>query len=327
MSTPNNPGEFPTYPTGPSYGGEGGYGGGMGQAPYGQPSYGQPPMGQQQPMGQPMYGGPMMPPAAPRKKSRKGLWITLGVIAGVLVLACGGIGFFLFSIGQAVAQPITAATTFCTDLKTQNYTAAYGLLSTKQKGQVTQDLFSQGAKLQDQVDGQVTSCTLQSNSSAGFQFDSSKGTATLPATVQRTQAWTGKLQLVKQGSGWKIDDIDQSLQGRDIAPIVVGNVFCQSLASGDFHTAYALLSAKQQGLATEDEFKQQITAADPSTGATVTIQGCTPKFTSYTVSDTSATLQSSLNVSVNGTAVSLDVTLSFVKEGGAWKIDDLRFPQ
>jgi uncharacterized protein DUF3828 len=317
MSTPNNPGEFPTYPTGPSYGSGGAYGGGMGQ-----PGYGQPPMGQP-----PMYGQPMMPPAAPAKKSRKRLWITLGVIAGVLVLACGGIGFFLFSLGQAVAQPITVATTFCTDLKTQNYTAAYGLLSSKQKGQATQDLFSQGAKLQDQVDGQVTGCTLQSNSSAGFQFDSSKGTATLPATVQRTQAWNGKLKLVKEGSDWKIDDIDASLQGRDIAPIVVGNVFCQALASGDFHTAYATFSSHLQSQSTEEQFQQSFVAAFQQAGVQIKVVGCTPKFGSYTVSDTSATLDSSLDISANGTTVSVGTRLSFVKEGGVWKIDNLDVSQ
>lgn len=321
MSTPNNPGEFPTYPTGPSYGGEGAYGGGMGQ-----PGYGQPPMGQ--PMyGQPAYGQPMMPPAAPAKKSRKRLWITLGVIAGVLVLACGGIGFVFFSAFQEALKPVTVATTFCNDLKAQNYTTAYDLLSSNAQGQVSRDLFVQASQLQDQIDGTVKSCGPVTGSGADTKIDVNAGKASLKATVQRNQAFTGNISLVKQGSDWKVDDIDASLQGRDIAPIIVADTFCKALVANDFHTAYALLSTRQQGLATEDEFKQQITSPDPTTGETVTIQGCTPKFGSYTVSATSATLQSSLSASVGGTTGSVDVTLTFVKEGGNWKIDKLDTPQ
>ncbi len=316
MSTPNNPGEFPTYPTGPSYGG------GMGQPPmYGQPGYGQPGYGQ------PGYGQPMMPPAAPRKKSRKGLWITLGVIAGVLVLACGGIGFVFFSAFQEALKPVNVATTFCNDLKGQKYTTAYDLLSSNAQGQISRDLFVQGAQLQDQIDGTVKSCGPVTGGSADAKIDVNAGKATLKATVQRNQAFTGNILLIKQGSDWKIDDIDSSLQGRDIAPIVVADTFCKALVANDFHTAYSLLSARQQGLATEDEFKQQITSPDPTTGETVTIQGCTPKFGSYTVSDTSATLQTSLTASVGGTSGSADFTLTFVKEGGAWKIDKLDSPQ
>ena len=317
MSTPNNPGEFPTYPSGPSYGGGGAYGGGMGQ-----PGYGQPPMGQP-----PMYGQPMMPPAAPAKKSRKRLWITLGVIAGVLVLACGGIGFVFFSAIQEALKPVTVATTFCNDLKAQNYTTAYDLLSSNAQGQVSRDLFVQAAQLQDQIDGTVKSCAPVTGSSANTKIDVNAGKASLKATVQRNQAFTGNILLIKQGSDWKIDDIDASLQGRDITPIITADTFCKALVAGDFHTAYSLLSARQQGLATEDEFKQQITSPDPTTGQTVTIKGCTPKFGSYTVSDTSATLQSSLSASVSGATGSIDITLTFVKEGGAWKIDKLDTPQ
>src|SRR5689334_17397093 len=234
MSTPNNPGEFPTYPTGPSYGGGGAYGGGMSQPPMGQPGYGQPMYG----YGQPPMGQPMMPPAAPAKKSRKRLWITLGVIAGVLVLVCGGIGFVVFfSAVQEALKPVTVATTFCNDLKAQSYGAAYDLLSSGAQGQVSRDLFVQGAQLQDQIDGTVKSCGPVTGSGADSKIDVNAGKATLKATVQRNQAFTGNILLVKQGSDWKIDDIDAKLQGRDIAPIIVADVFCKAVVANDYHTA------------------------------------------------------------------------------------------
>ena len=91
-----------------------------GQQPYtepGQPPYGQQPYGGQQPAGQPyageQYGQPQYPgqqpyggsggpggPGAP-KKSRRTLWIVLGVIAAVLVLLVGGCTALLVAAGNA----------------------------------------------------------------------------------------------------------------------------------------------------------------------------------------------------------------------------------
>ena len=91
-----------------------------GQQPYAepvQPPYGQQQYGGQQPAGQPYageqygqpqypgqqpYGGPGGPggPGAP-KKSRRTLWIVLGVIAAVLVLLVGGCTALLVAAGNA----------------------------------------------------------------------------------------------------------------------------------------------------------------------------------------------------------------------------------
>jgi flagellar basal body-associated protein FliL len=295
MSTPNYPEGYPSYPGG--------------QPGYGQPGYGQP-------MGQ------MPPPAPPKKKSRRGLWIILSIIV-VLLLACiAGFGILFYNAAQIALQPLQAAQNFCNDLKTQDYSSAYNMLSTTYQGQVTQTQFTQGSQLHDQIDGKVQSCPLASNSNFSFNLGNGPTTASFNATVTRNKTFTGKISMIKEGSAWKVDALDQSLQGTDIGPIVVANTFCQALVAQDYQTAYNQLSARQHGLATEAQFASEIQSG--GLGASVKIVGCTPNFTTYAASvvpNTKATLDSSLNISAQGTTVPVSTTLSFVYESGAWKID------
>lgn len=98
-------GAAPTYGQQPSYGGSPGYD----QQSYGQPNtygqsaYSQPTYGQQQP-GYGQQGGYGQQPAAPAKKSNKGLLI--GVIAAVVVLALAALILFVYP------GPLKKATTF-----------------------------------------------------------------------------------------------------------------------------------------------------------------------------------------------------------------------
>jgi hypothetical protein len=295
MSTPNYPGGYPSYPGG-------------------QPGYGQGEYGQQ--MGQ------MPPPAPPRKRSRRGLWIALSIIAVVLLLACGGIGLLIYNAAQIALQPLQAAQHFCDDLKTQDYTAAYTLLSINYQGKVTQTQFTQGSQLHDQIDGKVQNCAPASNNNFSFNLGNGPTTASFNATVTRNKAFTGKISMVKESSAWKVDALDPSLQGTDIGPLVVANTFCQALAAQDYKAAYNQLSARQQGLATESQFASQIQSG---LGSNVKITGCTPNYSTYAASvvpNTKASLDSSLNISTQGTTVPVPATLAFVYEGGAWKIDD-----
>jgi flagellar basal body-associated protein FliL len=302
MSTPNYPEGYPSYP-----GGQPGYG----QPGYGQSGYG-PPMGQ------------MPPPTLPKKKSRRGLWIILSIIV-VLLLACiAGFGILFYNAAQIALQPLQAAQNFCNDLKTQDYSSAYTMLSTNYQGQVTQTQFTQGSQLHDQIDGKVQSCAPASNNNFSFNLGNGPTTASFNATVTRNKAFTGKISMVKEGSAWRVDALDQSLQGTDIGPIVVANTFCQALVAQDYKTAYSTLSARQQGLATEAQFASQIQSG---LGASVKITGCTPNYSSYAASvvpNTSATLNSSLNVSTQGTTVPVPTTLTFVYESGTWKIDNFK---
>jgi len=198
------------------------------QPPYGQPPTQYTPPGQeqpQQPYGQPPYQGPTQPypqqaygqgqyggpppnyPQPPQKKSRKWLWITLGIIAAVLVLGCGGcaiasaagIGFF----ASTVAGPTTTANAYYQAIKNQDYAKAYTYWDTSKVTSVGgQQLTEQGFVLltqsQDKIRGQVTSFS-QTN------FSVNNDTATVTMSVTRNGSpYTVELQMDKVGSDWKI---------------------------------------------------------------------------------------------------------------------------
>jgi hypothetical protein len=265
----------------------------------------------------------------PANKSRRGLWITLGVIGGLLVICCAGvIGLFVYAAVQA-SKPIEAATKFCNDLKAQDYTSAYALLSTNYQGQVTSAQFTQASQLHDQIDGKVQNCGLQTGSSTGFSFDFNNNTAKLAAQTSRNKTFTGTMVLIKQGDNWKVDSIDQSLQGTDLGPLQVANDFCAKVAAANYAGAYADFSSSHQAQITEAQYeanlKQALAAASKQTGTAVTIAGCKPDLTSYAVSadDTSASINSQLLVQAGSVQQAVPQKATFVKEASGWKIDTL----
>src|SRR5258708_3945979 len=87
--------------------------------------WGQQPQYQPQWQEQPGYPQPFQPP---NKKSRKGLWIALAIVAAVLVFGCVGIAALLAAGGHAVQnaanQASTAIATAATGLPTQQPTSA-----------------------------------------------------------------------------------------------------------------------------------------------------------------------------------------------------------
>jgi hypothetical protein len=207
---PNNPygqgqpqqpyGQPPTQYTPPAYGPDQ-------QQPYGQPQYGGPPS-----PGQPQYGGP--PPfAQPQKKtSLRWLWITLGVIGGILVLSCAGcaiagaLGFNF--LAQAVGPQITVQQ-YYQAVKQQDYATAYSFLTSDasvsangQSGPVSgESSFQTAATTLDTTLGTVTSYTANTQGS-----DTSHVTVTV--TRSRGGSYDVHLVLVKVGNNWKIQSAD-----------------------------------------------------------------------------------------------------------------------
>jgi hypothetical protein len=216
---PNNPygqgqpqqpyGQPPTQYIPPTYGPDQ-------QQPYGQPpSYGpdqQQPYGQPPPFGQPQYGGP--PPfAQPQQKtSLRWLWITLGIIGGVLVLSCAGcviagaLGFNF--LAQAVGPQITVQQ-YYQAVKQQDYTTAYSFLTSDATVSVNgqsvpvsgESSFQTAATTLDTTLGTVSSYTTNTQGS-----DTSHVTVTV--TRSRGGSYKVHLVLVKVGNNWKIQSAD-----------------------------------------------------------------------------------------------------------------------
>lgn len=210
---PNQPPTPPPYsPYPPTYPGAA-----PGQPLYGQPPYGQPPYGQ--PYGAPpMYPAyPGYPPPQPQKNSNRTLWIILGVVGGVLLLACLACVGIVYVVGQQVASsPLLGSTvvvsTFCAEEESQDYAAAYNQLSANLQGQMTQDQFVSRSEALDTSNGTVSQC------SPAPSGDAAQGSSNVSfdMTIQRdlngtTSSSTGTITVVNSGGSWKIDTIDSSL--------------------------------------------------------------------------------------------------------------------
>ncbi len=270
---------------------------------------------------------PMQAPA--KKKPRRRLWVTLGVVGGLLVVFCaGGVGLFVYAAAQA-AKPLEVATTFCADVKARDYSSAYGLLSTNYQSQIKQSAYVQTAQLQDQVDGPVKNCGLQTGNSSSFSFDFNRKTASVAAQIVRNKALTGNIALVEEGSDWKIDSLDASLQGTDVGPLETGNSFCAALAAGNYGAAWQEFSADFKSKDPESQYvngiKQGLAQLSQQYGVAVKIGGCKLQLSTYTVSadDTSASVTSDLIVTAGAQSGDQPQKMALVKESDGWRIDSL----
>src|SRR6266480_7905424 len=175
-----------------------------GQPPYGQPQ--QPPYqqqwGQQPPQDYaptqyvaPAYGAQpvpgYMPPQQPRR-SRRGLWIVLGIIWGLIVLSCAACGI-LFALGAgplvnivgSIAGPAYTVNQYYNAVEKQDYTTAFSYISTNStvlNGQIsTQDLYTSAAQAVDAAKGKVTSFSI-----GNISLTNNNNTAIVTVTVTRS---------------------------------------------------------------------------------------------------------------------------------------------
>jgi len=204
------------------------------QPPYGQPPYGQPGQPQQPPYGQqwgqqpppdyaptqyvaPAYGAQpvpgYMPPQQPRK-SRRGLWIVLGIIGGLIVLSCALCGI-LFALGagplsnivRSIAGPAYTVNQYYNAVEKQDYTTAYSYIDqnlTASNGQpLTQQVYMLAADGLDTVKGKVTNFNVKNVTT--------NATATnVIVTVTRANgsSYDVHLQLQQVNGAWKITSYD-----------------------------------------------------------------------------------------------------------------------
>lgn len=211
--------------------------------------------------GEPEYGQFQEPP---RKKSRRGLWITLGVVAAVLVVTCAGIGV---GIMQYTA-PAAAAGLFCGNLKVQNYTASYTLLDSTLRAQETSALFAEANADLDRTEGAITNCKAATGANA-YVYSLGGSTATAVLVTQRANGGTfqGAVHLLKEGGSWKVAALDPALFGVDLQALVRMDAYCAALQSQQYDTAYAMLSKGQQAKQKQTDYTQDAQWRDQIDGA------------------------------------------------------------
>jgi hypothetical protein len=195
----------------PSAYGQPPYGGPQSSSPYGQPQYGGPPG--QAPYGAPPYGSPEMVQPPPKKKSSlRWLWITLGIVGGLVILGCGGCAIAgAFGIGflaKTVAAPITTVNSYYQAVENQNYTQAYSYLQIDtftaggQTITASPQAFTQLASGLDTARGKVTNYSIKNT-------NVTSDTATITVDVTRSgQAYTVTIQLRQVNGTWKIVQFD-----------------------------------------------------------------------------------------------------------------------
>lgn len=262
--------------------------------------------------GQAYAGGP-----PPTRKSRKGLWITLGVIAAVLVVGCSGVGFAFYQF----LAPATAAGEMCGVFKTQNYTAGYTLLSANLRAQISADQFAQTGQALDQIEGKVQSCG-QATGGTAYQYSLGSGTASVTVVLARASAGNmqGTIHLKNESGGWKVDGLDAGLLGVSLGALETTNTFCNDLKSQNYSGAYDLLGSATQGTVKSADFIQIEQIHDQLDGS---VSACALAGLAQGNTESNAGLTVSISRSKLGEKQG---GLRLAVEGGAWKIVSIDAP-
>jgi hypothetical protein len=117
----------------------------------------------------------------------------------------------------ATLEPVVAAANFCSHEINADYHGAYAQLSAHLQSQVTEQQFVSDNQARDATEGPLVGC------SAAPSTDSTPSTS--PNTILELNIWSGPVTgnappvnqsgtvtLVQEGSEWKVDAIDSSLQ-------------------------------------------------------------------------------------------------------------------
>ena len=144
------------------------------------------------------------------RQSRRGLWTTLGIVGGVLVIGLLAFGVLvttgvivgLSAFFHTTNQPVPVAAHYYLSILGQDYTGAYSDLdahATIHGQQVTQQSFTTLASAADAHNGRVT----------GYTIDQGTDPARLTITVHRgARTYQVHLQLQQKNSVWKIISAD-----------------------------------------------------------------------------------------------------------------------
>lgn len=297
-------GSYGSY--GPASGNWGAYGGGAYGGEYGQygpPSqyggYGQ--YGQPSQWGQPIA---IEAPARPPWSMRRKLVVFGGLVALLVALVGGGLGYVQYN------APTAAANRICTDFHSQHYVDMYGMFDTQLQARMTPVQFAQAVLDIDRAEGQTTKCEalIQANG-----FTDSSATATLVLSRPNADGLQGIAHLSNQGGAWKVTALDQSLFGVDLRTLNSVDNYCSALIGQTYDAAYGMLDKAQQGKQKQTDYRQDAAWRDEIDG---NVTACHVAAIGAN-DDTTANLTLSVTRSKSGEHQG---TLAVTLEGTGWKI-------
>jgi hypothetical protein len=161
------------------------------------------------------YPYPYGPAPQPPKRSSAALWVTLSILAGVIVLSCVGCGVALVLVARSVPTdafvsalgPQITATQFCAAEETSDYVGAYELFSATLRDQWTQDQWTAANQAREQNNGAVRDCQVVPT---GGSTTSDTTTVQIQLTLDDGEH-AGSLTLVNDSGSWEIDAIGPGL--------------------------------------------------------------------------------------------------------------------
>lgn len=267
----------------------------------------------------------------PASSSQRPRWMIPTIVVVAVLVVLGAVAGVVYAVGQsALQEPMNTANTFCNDMKAQKYSDAYKLLSSGYQARESAKNFADIGQIHDQLDGKVRQCGLAGVQGSAFNLNPQN--ASLNAQMTRNHSFTGAVALVKQNGAWKIDSLDDSLQGSDVGAYMTGTRFCQSLATQDYATVYAMFTpAYQQQIGSVDKYVNGLKQVFG--GGQFQIAGCQSQVNTYTVTaqgaDASFSGAFDIKVTTDAGAMTVQVPfkIAFAKISGAWKISDLEVVQ
>lgn len=147
------------------------------------------------PQGMPGYAAPV--PAA-RPRGRRGLWIALGIIGGVLLIAIILFITLFAVIAANVSTPTKTLNAFCSALKGGDYQTAYNQLSSSLQSQLGSEAKFAAAFSSNGQLGKITDCTVSN-------VNDTAGTGTISYTFASGQTLVDDYVLIKENNTWKIN--------------------------------------------------------------------------------------------------------------------------
>ncbi|MFI5272265.1 MAG: hypothetical protein ACHQ4H_04435 [Ktedonobacterales bacterium] len=248
--------------------------------------------------------------SAPRRRLWR--WIAV-VLAALLVLTTAGAA--LYKLDHA---PEEAASQFCADVAAARYAAAYDMLATRLRTQLSRAAFEQIGAALDAAEGRVIHCGTAASGALDHTLFSSS--ASVAAQIARAGggSFAGSLGLVNE-SGWKIAAITPGLAGANLAALDAVNRFCTALRTGDTARAFGLATASA-GLGSAQQFTTTMGTWAQVDGA---VTGCALAGIGPAAANGDATAQLTLVVvrAHRGTAVGA-LTLAPAAAGG-WRVTAL----
>ncbi len=239
-------------------------------------------------------------PVQQRKSGRGKLWLIIGSIVGILLIAAiviGIIGYEGYVNRSTTTKTLNA---YCTALKGGDYKAAYNELSTGLQAKFgSEAAFAQAYSTNGGL-GKITNCTVSNaNDSANT------GTISYVLSQGNAHSLVVDYGLVNENNLVKIN-----AQTPRSTPSLTLTDYCNALSQQDYKTAYNQFSADLQSqIGGESQFA--------SSAAAENIKGCTVKN-----ADDAAGTGTLTYIRTDGNSTGATATLA--NEKGTWKINKLQ---